>query len=174
MQDIYQTLVNLLNNIHLFRRLLLQKEITCKNVYVRQLPILNYIILHDGCTQVEIARALYVSPASIALSTKRLQKGGFLKKEADRKSLRRNVLTITKKGKEAADACKATFQKINEKMFEGFTREELESFQQYTDRVLYNLSGDEGRKVDPIARMALINQIKQKHNGKDKTEGKNV
>jgi len=168
--NIYRILANMLENIHLFRRLLLQKMIPCKKVHLMQLPILNYIIWKEGCTQVEISKTLHVSPASIALSTKRLQKAGFLKKEVDPKNLRRNVLTITSKGREIANQCREVYKEIDAKMFEGFSEEDLSAFEKYIDKALYNLSGDEGRKLNPLTRMALLNQIKLNNKGKMEEE----
>ena len=57
-------------------------------LHIRQLPVLEYIIKNDGCSQNELAEFLCVSPASIAVSTKRMQKAGYLEKKEDENDLR--------------------------------------------------------------------------------------
>ena len=63
-------IANMLENIHVFRRVLYNKNIPGGAIHARQLPLLEYVMNHKDCTQVEVAKALHVSAASIALSTK--------------------------------------------------------------------------------------------------------
>ena len=80
-----------LDNLFLLRRTLLTKTMLNTGLYFGQLPVLMYISNHEGCTQKEIADWMKVSPASIALSTKRLQKAGLIEKSVDKDNLRRNM-----------------------------------------------------------------------------------
>lgn len=84
-----------MERIHLLRKLYMQKTMPDHDLYFGQLPMLEYIWLHDGCTQVEVAQALDVSAASVAVSTKRLQKAGLLVKKTDEKDLRVKRLSAT-------------------------------------------------------------------------------
>ena len=70
---------------HLLRTILNRRTAMESGLFLGQLPMLEYIWLHDGCTQVEVAQALDVSAASVAVSTKRLQKAGLLVKKTDEK-----------------------------------------------------------------------------------------
>ena len=69
-----------------------------------QFPLLGYVEQHDGCTQQEAAEAMSVSAPAVAVSVKRLQKAGFLKKEADPDNLRKSRLSLTEAGRETAQA----------------------------------------------------------------------
>ena len=59
-----------LKTINLLRRIYIQKSQPDVELYFGQLPILEYIKDNDGCTQIEIAEKLCVTPASISTSTK--------------------------------------------------------------------------------------------------------
>ena len=54
-----------------------------------QYPLLNYLSRHPDAAQQELASVLFVSPASVAQSTKRLQKAGLLEKASDPENLRK-------------------------------------------------------------------------------------
>ena len=107
---IFLELIKRLDILYLKRRAMLQKSASDAGLYLGQLPIMEYIIENNDCSQVEIADALYLSPASVAISTKRLQKAGMLDKRVDKTSLRAKKLSITDKGrklreKSAMDCC---------------------------------------------------------------------
>ena len=70
------------------------------------MPVLRYVMENDGCKQVDLANFLRVTPASVALSTKRMQKAGYLEKEVDEYNLRRNKLHVTPQGRQLAADCK--------------------------------------------------------------------
>ena len=77
--ELYQ-ITGRLHKLELVRMLAQRKDIRKDGLYAGQMPVLNYLAEHPGCTQVEMADFLQVSPASVALSTKRLQKAGYLTK----------------------------------------------------------------------------------------------
>lgn len=83
---------------------------------------------NPGCTQVQVADHLRVSPASIALSTKRLQKAGYLTKEVDAENLRCKRLYISEEGQRVCAMCRERLDQIDAVAFQGFSEEELEAF----------------------------------------------
>ncbi|PWL45589.1 MAG: hypothetical protein DBY39_07100 [Clostridiales bacterium] len=157
----YRELVNLFENTHLCRKVCIRQALRGKGIYDRQYPILNYIFRNDGCTQVEIARALYISPASVALSTKRLQKAGLIQKKVDADSLRKNRISMTPMGYEIMQGCRLAVQQVDNNMFAEFKTEELSQLKALLDRMLVNLAGEEGRNLTPLARTAFINKMNQ-------------
>ena len=84
--------------VDVLRRVCLQKAASDSGLYFGQLPILQFIHEHPGCTQREIADKIGVTSASVALSTKRMQKSGLLTKEIDSQDLRCNRLELTETG----------------------------------------------------------------------------
>ena len=151
-----------LDNLFMLRRTLLTKTTLNTGLYFGQLPVLAYISNHEGCTQKEIADWMKVSPASIALSTKRLQKAGFIEKKVDQLNLRRNMLSITPKGNETAIQCREGMIKFDENMFECLSEEEAESLMNIVDKLLDSLTGGEGFDVDFVPMMEMDDRIQQR------------
>ena len=88
MLELYGRLVGKMERVHLLRRMFSQQLTNNTTLHFGQVPVLLYIREHDRCTQVDLAEALHVTPASIATSTKRLQKAGYLTKTVNENNLR--------------------------------------------------------------------------------------
>lgn len=157
-----------LTSLHLLKRISMQKEMTEMGLYFGQLPILEYIKRNENCTQREIADKLAVTAASIALSTKRLQKAGLIKKAADKNNLRCNRLCITERGLELAENGRKMFDAFDVKMYQGFSEKELDELYNYLDRIIINITGDEGAKINMYTITALENKLKSIKNMENK------
>lgn len=120
------------------RKCLLQ-QCQVYGLYVGQPQVLDFVRTNPGCTQTEIANALGVSPASIAFSTKRLQATGALMKQVNSLDMRRNRLYVTPEGIESLDCFENRMSEYNEKIFKGFTEEELKQLENFSERVNENL-----------------------------------
>ena len=95
MLELYGRLVGKMERVHLLRRMFSQQLTNNTTLHFGQVPVLLYIREHDRCTQVDLAEALHVTPASIATSTKRLQKAGYLTTTVNDNNLRCKQLSIT-------------------------------------------------------------------------------
>lgn len=131
-----------LHKLELVRMLSHRKEMGYIGLYFGQMPVLDYVHDHPGCTQIEIAAFLQVSPASIALSTKRLQRAGFLIKEVDADNLRRKRLFLSEDGERVRSLSREKMDMLDHRAFEGFSEEELEQLASLVDRVTMNLTGE--------------------------------
>ena len=131
-----------LHKLELVRMLAHRKEMGPDGLYFGQMPVLDYVHAHPGCTQIEIAEHLQVSPASIALSTKRLQKTGYLTKEVDTDNLRRKRLFLSDDGEKIRDRTKEKMDMLDAQAFRGFSEEELSALVSLVDRVTMNLTGE--------------------------------
>ncbi|MGI6709878.1 MAG: MarR family winged helix-turn-helix transcriptional regulator [Bacilli bacterium] len=131
-----------------FGKVILTKKIMINNifketnVYYGQHLILEVLSKNDGITQVEIASKLGVTAASVALSTKRMEKNGLLCKKVDETNLRCKKLYITKKGLDSLKKIHKEIKKFNNKMFEGFTEKEIENLSFYLDKIMRNVIND--------------------------------
>lgn len=90
-------------------------------------------------TQKELGDMIGISPATVAISIKRMEKAGILCKISDKKDLRRNIITLTQKGVEIADECSAAFGEIDKEMFKGFSQDERDQLKQFYLRMIGNL-----------------------------------
>ncbi|NLT58348.1 MAG: MarR family transcriptional regulator [Clostridiales bacterium] len=150
-----------MKRIRLLHHLYLQRTMPEHDLYHGQLPVLEYIRNHEGCTQVEVAQALSVSPASIATSTKRMQSAGLLEKAYDQQNLRIKRLRATPRGIECSDRCRRALDTMVEESFKGFSAEELGCFDQLLGRVLENLSALLGEDLSEAPFASLIGNLRQ-------------
>lgn len=161
----YFEVVARLEMLNILKRIERHKICESVGLYPGQLPLLEYIIKNDGCTQKEIADTLKVSPASIATSTKRLQKAGLIQKQTDEENLRKNMLSVTEKGVELAKKCREIFDVSDKKLFGGFSDEELLSVKESLDKLILNITDGKGCGVDFCSMIALHNEAKKYHQG---------
>ena len=139
MKNKMHELIVILNKAFMTRRKAVLQKSQAYGLNVGQPQILNYVQQHPGCTQTEIAENVGVSSASIAFSTKRLQKSGFLQKQVNNLNMRCNRLYVTPEGLEVMKKYEKVYDELNLSMFDGFTREELELLESFAERVNENL-----------------------------------
>lgn len=156
--ELYQ-ITGRLHKLELVRQLAHRRETHQYGLYFGQMPILNYISSHAGCTQIEIAEFLQVSPASIALSTKRLQKAGYLVKEVDAENLRCKRLYLSEEGARVRELCHEKMDQMDLQAFQGFSEEELCTLAELLDRVTINLTGEKENIVNGEAFSSLHRQL---------------
>ena len=132
--------------VHALRRTALNRERERLNQKVIPLALMTYVLEHPGCTQGEVADFLYISPASVATSCKRLEKEGLLERRVDPVNRRKNQLYVTRAGETLTKDKQAMLARVNERAFEGIAEADLKVFSRVLDRMLDNLGG---RDVEP-------------------------
>lgn len=80
----------------------------------RQARILDALARMSRASQVELARAFDVSPASMSTMTARLVAAGFITREVDRHDIRSNTLRLSKKGSDLLDQIRAAWRAIDD------------------------------------------------------------
>lgn len=151
-----------IDKVATMRRVTNGRMFSSKGLHFGQLRILEHIIQNEHCTQNDIAEKLNVSPASIALSTKRLQKAGMIRKAEDNENRRCNILTVTEKGLETVAYCRQELDLFEEKLFAGISDEELQILSGILDRLMKNCSFD---KVDYYS---LMQELHNREKGRKK------
>lgn len=126
--------------LHLLRGKRLRERTSGGGLYDGQLPILEFLIHSPGCTQCQIAHWLCVSPASIAQSTKRLQKAGLIEKRVDADNLRCNRLYATESGIVTAQEYRRTFDVLDDETLHGFSEEDMRLAVDLLDRMIANVN----------------------------------
>lgn len=158
--DIYRKITGQIDKIQIFRHRELMLMVRELGLYPNQLPILEYIKNNNGCMQADISRDLGVTPASIALSVKRLQKAGMLIKEIDENNLRKNRLSLTDKGREASEKSRSIFDEFDRKMYKDFTEDELNLLAEFNSRIGRNVIG---RDIESVSFEDLCGNIDSGH-----------
>ena len=146
MKELRRDLITALDRFYIFRRKTFLNCSQAFGLYVGQPQVLYYVRCHPGCAQNEIADELGVSPASIAFSTKRLQKAGFLQKVVNNLNMRCNSLYVTPEGEDILDRFQAAYEAMNDQMFEGLSPEELKLYTELTERINQNMAGLAGEE----------------------------
>lgn len=134
-----EKLSDLFRTFNCYRRCIIESHFKENGIYIGQPPILEYLARKPDSTQKEIAEHLGISPASIAVSVKRMEKSGLVVRVSDKSDARRNNLRITEKGIELLEFSHRTFDKMDCAMIKDFTDGELEMLLNFLDRMNKNL-----------------------------------
>jgi DNA-binding MarR family transcriptional regulator len=129
--------------LQLLRRRLMHGHNCERDIVPGQYPLLNYLSNHPDATQQELASMLFVTPASVAQSTKRLQSAGLLEKASDPDNLRKNRLRVTRAGQDVVDNFRALAETIDRQTFAGFSDAEKELLLDMLNRMIRNIATDE-------------------------------
>lgn len=110
-----------------------------RGVYRGQLPLLSVLWVNGPHSQAELAGILHISPASIAVSLRRLEAGGFVRRLPVPGNLRANRVELTQKGAKAAFRAQEILLETTVCMLEGFSQQECEQALAYCSRMRDNL-----------------------------------
>lgn len=139
-----------MNHLNLVQRYYLSKISMSYGIYRGQPHILEHLLSHDGCTQKELATAMHVSTASVAVSLKRMEKNGLIQRKTDQEDLRCNRIYITARGKSIQQKVFTAFTKLDQQMLSGFSAEEFAQLQSYLVRMTENLTTDDVAPEDML------------------------
>ena len=130
------------------RKKFINNELKKQGLYYGQHHTLIYIKNNPNCSQADLAKYLKVTPASIAVSTKRLEKNGFVKKEPCEDNLRQNILTLTDKGYQVLKEFDEFFINLDAKALNNITEEEYHILEKLLDKMIYNYAGTSVDNID--------------------------
>lgn len=109
------------------------------HLYRGQGLLLLFLARQDGLTHSEIAEKLNISPAAATKVIKRLERLGFLQRQADEQDERVSRVYLQPTGREVMDAIQQSFQVLDEQSFQGFSAAEQEQLRGFLQRILENL-----------------------------------
>ncbi len=104
--------------------------------------LLMFLSKHDGVSHSEIAEKLRISPAAATKVIKRLERGGYLQRQADAKDERLSRVFLRPEARAVISEIHDSFKFLDEITFKGFDEEDLEKFHDYLQRILENLQDD--------------------------------
>lgn len=157
--ETYKEIVSRLNLLSVLHRIKVAKMLHNSGMHFSQHHILVFIGKNPNCSQRDIASVLRVSPPSIAVSVKRMERSGLVKKSADKKDARYSHLNLTEKGRAAVENSTRIFSQIDEKMFADFTAQECEIFRSYLDRLIVNMNGEKLENDDVFSLIAQEKEL---------------
>lgn len=129
--------------LNLLRRRQMHGQNCGHEIVPGQYPLLHYLSRNPDATQQELAAMLFVSPASVAQSTKRLKNAGLLEKTSDPDNLRKNRLRVTPAGQEVVESFRALADSVDAQTFRGFSEAEKEQLFSMLNRMIKNIATDD-------------------------------
>jgi len=127
-------------NLAIKHKKIMQNYLDETGVYHAQYRLLLAISHNENASQNDIAKLMDVSAATIAVSLKKLEKGGYINREIDEKDNRLNKIHITEKGKQVVEQSKKIFEAVDQKVFQGITDEEKAALINLLQKLNNNLS----------------------------------
>lgn len=117
----------------------LEKNLESIGIHRASHRILMTLACNQFASQVDLARRLEVSPASIAVTLKNLEKAGYIKKTAKKEDNRINFVELTEKGRQLVEESREFFDDLDKEMYQGFSEEERRELCNYLDRIYDNI-----------------------------------
>ena len=116
-----------------------EKRICSLGIHPSQHHVLMHLAMNGACTQNQIAEAVEVSAAAMAVSLKKLEKGGYIEKRISEFDGRSNLIALTAKGEEVVQQSKLMFEEVDQRMFEALTEEQQNQLHEYMEQIINNL-----------------------------------
>lgn len=140
----YRDIMAGIDKIWLLRKLFIKRKMGGR-IYFQQLSMLRYIYEHPDCTQKDIAKHFYISSATVAVSTKKLQKAELIQKTVQENNLRCKHLSLTEKGRNEILRIENIFRDYDKNIvFKGFSSDELDSLKSSLEKLSRNMESAEG------------------------------
>lgn len=114
-------------------------------IYPGQIPVLGLLACRDGLSQKEIAEKLRIKPPTVNVSVQRLEKSGFLYREADEKDQRISRIYLTEKGHQAKKNGMHTLEENEKILLEGFSDTELCLLKRFLEQIIDNIDKIPGK-----------------------------
>ena len=154
-------IVRLMDKADLLRRIAADQAATRTGLRRARIPLLLYILKHDGCAQSALAGHMHVSPASIAVTVRRMERDGLITREADSRDRRRNHLHLTDGGRDYLLRSRQIFDTLDRQLFEGFTPGELSSLSGFLERIIQNLTDPELTGMSFMEMLAFSRELQK-------------
>lgn len=135
------TVIHKFINIDRLHHTMIEKQVSKGSLHRTQHRLLLHIFKSpEALSQKELAAFFEVSPAAVAVSVKKLEKAGYIKREVLKDDMRFNKISVTEKGKETLLQTKTFVDKVDAHMFKDFSENELSSFYNCLEKIQKNLN----------------------------------
>ena len=126
------------------RRTYLSKYFKELGLHESQHRMLTYIDRFSDTppTQIQIANFFDISAAAVAVTIRKLEKGGYITRTACENDMRNNRVFITEKGKEVVKKSNEIFDKCEEITYRGMSEEDIATLRGYLDKIYENVHGE--------------------------------
>ena len=130
--------------IHLFRctdqvlKRAIGRKVEGTGLYRSQHRLLMILGKHPDCSQTAIAEKIEISPPAVAVTLKKLEKGGYISRQCLEEDNRVNEVVVTEKGRQAISESIVCFQEVESAILKGFSDQEMEQLSGFLQRMIAN------------------------------------
>ncbi len=125
--------------MHRYHRCNHQKAVGRLGLHYGQPLMLMILLDEQPLYQKELAHRMNVSPASVTVSVKRMEKSGWITKVVNQDDMRYTAICLTEKGEELARICRDEMERVDAEKYVGFSAEEMEQLADFYRRMGQNL-----------------------------------
>ena len=128
-------LINIFNSVIAEYKKCVDKIAQKFNLYVGQTDVLLLLDERSGRSQKELASALGVSKATVGVSLRRMETAGLVNRATDPRDARCVRVSLTDKGMNICNKCKADYKTIYSSMFGDATGEKRQEMYFVLDKI---------------------------------------
>lgn len=107
-----------------------------------QPKVLDYLKDYDGASQKEIAKGCHIEPASLTVILNGMEEKGLIERKSMNGNRRTSYVFLTEKGKESLKKVDASFEEMENLVFEGISDSERQQFMQTMEKIYTNLMNE--------------------------------
>jgi len=126
----------------------MQEKLAQVGLYRGQAPIMGLLNQYDGMSQKQMADALNLSPATMTVTLKRMEKAGLIVREMDGKDQRVLRVHLSDEGREMCKKGQEQCAIVSDELLEGFTAQEEAQLREYLERIARNMEAVVRRDVE--------------------------
>ena len=135
-----EIIITLMSTMRMHHKVV-ERLVSDLGIHHGQHHLLMKLAKQEWKSQKELADSMEISTATVAVSLKKLENGGYITREVIPDDNRYNQLEITEKGRAVVkESCKI-FEHIDSTMFQNFTEEEKEELLRLIKKANQNLTG---------------------------------
>ena len=139
MTEMLEMLSRLERQIHCYQRSCHQKAVKALGLHYGQPLMLMILLDKQPLNQKDLAAYMNVTPASVTVSVKRMEKNGWITKTPSKEDLRCTTIRLTEKGERLALRCREEMERIEREKYIGFSLQEQEKLAEFYERMHENL-----------------------------------
>ncbi|MCR5154307.1 MAG: MarR family winged helix-turn-helix transcriptional regulator [Lachnospiraceae bacterium] len=157
-----------LMRVQRLQRRAVESSVCALGIHPSQHHFLMFLAGNPNATQAVIASTLRISPATVAVSIKKLEAGGYIKRKTDKSDSRKNRIELTQKGLETVKKTEKLFKQKDDCMFNGFSEEDKEKLAEYINRIRTNFGDTTDDDLPPFTCVLDSNEEKDKNSEDEK------
>ena len=124
------------NQLH---RRMVESNLEGMRIHRAQYRLLMTLSCKPSYSQVEIAKELEVSPATIAVALKNLEKEQYIVRTSKEGDNRVKDVLLTEKGQKLVEDSREYFNLVDSEMYQGFSEQEKKQFVDFLKRIYHNM-----------------------------------